>query len=67
MKEKLYIVVFGDEKAGGLNFLDIDGNPHARCNVSCIMDAKASRSVKERVKTRLVAPAKIKIIQISGF
>ena len=67
MKEKLYVVVFGDEKAGGLNFCDIDGNPHARCNVSCIMDTKASRSVKERVKTRLADSSKIKIIQISGF
>ena len=66
MKEKLYVVVFGDEKAGGLNFCDIDGNPHARCNVSCIMDAKASRSVKERVKTRLADSSKINIIQISG-
>lgn len=67
MKEKLYVVVFGDEKAGGLHFCDIDGNPHDRCNVSCIMDAKASRLIKERLKQRLVAPAKIKIIQISGF
>ena len=67
MKEKLYVVVFGDEKAGGLNFCDIDGNPHARCNVSCIMDGKASRLIKKRLKQRLVAPAKIKIIQISGF
>lgn len=67
MKEKLYVVVFGDEKAGGLHFCDIDGNPHDRCNVSCIMDGKASRSVRERVQKRLVAPAEIKIIQISGF
>lgn len=66
MKEKLYVVVFGDEKAGGLNFCDIDGNPHARCNVSCIMDGKASRSVRERVQKRLADSSKINIIQISG-
>ena len=66
MKEKLYIVVFEQEKVGETTFYDVNGNPHDRCIVSCIMDGKASRSVRERVQKRLTDSSKIKIIQISG-